>query len=42
MKLQGDVKIVYVDRDAFKRLLGPLEVLLKRNESKYEKYVKNN
>lgn len=35
---QDDVKLVYLDRDCFKRLLGPLEEILKRNAEKYEKY----
>jgi len=30
-----------VDRFAFKRLLGPLEDVLKRNEDKYAKYAEN-
>jgi cAMP-dependent protein kinase regulator len=39
LNLKGEVKIVWVDRDAFKRLLGPMESILKRNTEKYEKYV---
>ena len=35
-----NIKVVWLDRDAFKRLLGPLEELLKRNTVMYAKYVK--
>ena len=35
----GNLKVVKIDRDSFKRLLGPLDDILKRNFSKYEKYV---
>ncbi|CAD8203193.1 unnamed protein product [Paramecium pentaurelia] len=31
--------VVYLDRDTFKRLLGPLEDILTRNFKKYEKYM---
>lgn len=34
------LKVCSVDRASFKRLLGPLENLLQRNISKYEKYMK--
>ncbi|MCQ2816630.1 MAG: cyclic nucleotide-binding domain-containing protein [archaeon] len=37
---ETDCNLVYLDRSAFKRLLGPLEDLLKRNTDKYSKYVK--
>lgn len=30
--------LVYLDAQAFKRLMGPMEDLLKRNEDKYSKY----
>jgi hypothetical protein len=30
--------VASLDIDAFKRLLGPIEPLLKRNREKYEKY----
>ncbi len=36
-----DVKVGFIDRASFKRLLGPLEEILKRNTSRYEEYVKN-
>ena len=32
--------LVYLDFDTFKRLMGPMESLLKRNEDKYAKYWK--
>lgn len=35
------VEVAYIDRAAFKRLLGPLEEILKRNTARYEKYVLN-
>lgn len=31
------VKLVYIDRASFKRILGPLETILKRNEFRYSK-----
>lgn len=34
-----DMNLVSLDRYSFKRLLGPLEELLKRNFSKYEKFA---
>jgi cAMP-dependent protein kinase regulator len=30
--------IVSIDRSAFKRLLGPIEEILKRNEDRYKKF----
>ena len=36
---QTDVTVVSMDRDSFKRLLGPLEDILRRNFHKYEKYM---
>ena len=36
---QTDVIVVSMDRDSFKRLLGPLEDILRRNFHKYEKYM---
>jgi len=33
-------KIISLDRDSFKRLLGPIEPLLHRNIEKYKKFVK--
>ena len=35
-----DCKVLSLDRLAFKRLLGPLEDILKRNSEAYEKYTK--
>jgi cAMP-dependent protein kinase regulator len=31
--------VVSLDRNSFKRLLGPLEEILQRNFGKYEKYM---
>ncbi len=33
-------KVVYLTKEVFKRLLGPVEEILKRNKEKYDKYVK--
>ncbi len=38
IKAQTDMVVASLDIDAFKRLLGPIEPLLKRNREKYEKY----
>lgn len=35
----GPLDVVSIDRHSFKRLLGPLDEILKRNTSKYEKYM---
>ena len=35
----SDLVLMSVDRDAFNRLLGPLEGILKRNMKKYEKFT---
>lgn len=32
--------VVYLDSDSFRRLIGPIEDILKRNAAKYEKYLK--
>ncbi|KAL4439096.1 hypothetical protein ABPG74_008871 [Tetrahymena malaccensis] len=37
-----DVKLMYLDHDTFKRLLGPIEGILKRNETRYAKYNAEN
>lgn len=33
--------VAYIDRLAFKRLLGPLEKILQRNAERYTKYMKD-
>ncbi len=38
IKAQSDMVVASLDIDAFKRLLGPIEPILKRNREKYEKY----
>jgi cAMP-dependent protein kinase regulator len=32
-------KVVQIDRDAFKRMFGSIEDILRRNEEKYKKYI---
>ena len=32
-------KILWIDRNTFKRLLGPVEEILSRNMEKYKKYL---
>lgn len=34
------LKLISLDRDSFKRLLGPIEEILKRNEGQYVKFIK--
>lgn len=36
----SDVTVVYLDRDSFRRLCGPIEDILKRNTGRYEKFLK--
>lgn len=36
---QTDVTVAFIDRSAFKRLLGPLEDILKRNAQRYDTFV---
>jgi len=36
---KSDCRLLCLDRLAFKRLLGPIENLLKRNSSQYVKYI---
>jgi cAMP-dependent protein kinase regulator len=36
----SDIKVARIDRNAFKRILGPLEDILKRNAENYKKFVK--
>lgn len=35
----SDLTVDWIDRSAFKRLLGPLESVLRRNEERYTKYI---
>ena len=37
---KSDVTVVSMDRHSFKRLMGPLEDVLKRNLEVYEQFVK--
>ena len=37
----GQLKVASIDRDCFKRLLGPLDEILKRNMAAYAHYIKD-
>nr|AAC47268.1 44 kDa regulatory subunit of cAMP-dependent protein kinase [Paramecium tetraurelia] len=37
---KSEVIVVYLDSDSFRRLIGPVDEILKRNMGRYEKYVK--
>jgi cAMP-dependent protein kinase regulator len=39
IKAETSCRIMSIERDAFKRMLGPIEDILKRNEEKYKLYV---
>ena len=39
VKAKTDVKLLALDRNSFKRVLGPIDVILKRNAEKYKKFV---
>lgn len=39
IKAETNCRVVSIDRDAFKRLLGPIEDILQRNMDKYKKYL---
>jgi len=39
IKTTTSCKIVWIDRDTFKRQLGPIEDILSRNMEKYKKYL---
>ena len=39
VKAKTDVKLLALDRNSFKRVLGPIDIILKRNAEKYKKYV---
>lgn len=41
VKAETDLILMAIDKDGFTRLLGPLEDILKRNMSKYQKFVKS-
>ena len=36
----SDLRVISLDRNSFKRLLGPIEDILKRNSDTYIKYIK--
>ena len=35
---QSDCKLLWLDRETFGRLLGPLDEILKRNQDRYNKF----
>jgi len=37
---KSELKLISLDRNSFKRLLGPIEDILKRNSQKYTKFIK--
>ena len=39
IKAKTNVKAVSLDRESFKRLIGPLDEILKRNMEKYKKFM---
>ena len=39
VKATSPLMTVSLDRDSFKRLIGPLDTILKRNESRYKDYM---
>lgn len=38
VKALTPVRLVYIERNTFKRILGPIEDILKRNEDRYKKF----
>lgn len=40
LKNKTPVNVICLDKDSFKRLLGPLEEILNKNSETYEKYSK--
>ena len=40
IKTTTDMRVASIDRKAFKRILGPLEDILKRNTAMYDEFVK--
>ena len=39
IKADTESRVVSIERDAFKRLLGPIEEILQRNMEKYKMYM---
>lgn len=39
VKCLTQTKVVCIERDAFKRMFGPIEEILKRNEEKYKQFM---
>ena len=42
IKALTELKLASLDIDSFKRLMGPAQDILKRNEERYKKFVQNN
>ena len=38
--IKSDVHLVYLDFDTFKRLMGPIENILKRDSNRYDNYMR--
>jgi cAMP-dependent protein kinase regulator len=41
VKAETDLILMSIDKEGFTRILGPIEDILKRNMSKYQKFVKS-
>jgi cAMP-dependent protein kinase regulator len=41
IKAETECRVMSIERDAFKRLFGPIEEILKRNMDKYRKFIEN-
>ena len=39
VKAKTDVKLLSLDKNSFKRVMGPIDEILKRNAEKYKKFV---
>lgn len=39
VKCMTPTRVVCIDRESFKRMFGPIEEILKRNEDKYKQYI---
>ena len=39
IRTETDCRLMSIDRDSFKRLIGPIEDILMRNMKKYKKYM---
>jgi cAMP-dependent protein kinase regulator len=39
VKCMSPCKLISIERETFKRMFGPIEEILKRNEEKYKQYI---